>query len=76
MDDLNPDSLKTRDNCKIEKSVLSRTTDEPEWSDGIRRFQFERLGYFCVDKSSSPEAMVFNRTVTLKDSWVKEQAKA
>ena len=76
MDDLNPDSLKVLTNCKIEKSVLSPSSDEPDWGDGIRRFQFERLGYFCVDKSSSPEAMVFNRTVTLKDSWSKEQAKA
>ncbi|MEG0499598.1 MAG: hypothetical protein RR550_00570, partial [Rikenellaceae bacterium] len=35
------------------------------------KFQFERLGYFCVDKDSSAEKMVFNRTVTLKDSWAK-----
>jgi glutaminyl-tRNA synthetase len=39
------------------------------------RFQFERLGYFCLDKSSRPERLVFNRTVTLKDSWAKEQKK-
>ena len=35
-------------------------------------FQFERIGYFCVDsKDSSPEALVFNRTVTLRDTWLK-----
>ena len=39
------------------------------------RFQFERLGYFCVDKDSKPGALVFNRTVTLKDTWAREQAK-
>jgi glutaminyl-tRNA synthetase len=76
MDDLNPDSLKVLTDCKIEKSVGLPSSDEPDWGDGIRRFQFERLGYFCVDKSSKPDAMVFNRTVTLKDSWSKEQAKA
>jgi glutaminyl-tRNA synthetase len=40
------------------------------------RYQFERLGYFCVDAvDSSPEALVFNRTVTLRDTWAKiEQA--
>jgi glutaminyl-tRNA synthetase len=35
------------------------------------RFQFERLGYFCVDPDSRPGALVFNRTVTLKDAWAK-----
>jgi glutaminyl-tRNA synthetase len=39
------------------------------------RFQFERLGYFCVDLDSATAALVFNRTVTLKDQWAKEQAK-
>ena len=34
-------------------------------------FQFERLGYFCVDHTSTPAAPVFNRTVTLKDAWAK-----
>ncbi len=75
MDDLNPESLTVLTNAKLEKALLSPTTDEPDWGDGIRRFQFERLGYFCVDKASTPEQPVFNRTVTLKDSWSKEQAK-
>jgi len=35
------------------------------------RYQFERLGYFCVDPDSSGDALVFNRTVTLKDAWAK-----
>jgi glutaminyl-tRNA synthetase len=35
------------------------------------KFQFERIGYFCVDKDSTPEKIIFNRTVTLKDSWSK-----
>jgi glutaminyl-tRNA synthetase len=35
------------------------------------RFQFERLGYFCVDWDSTPDRPLFNRTVTLKDSWIK-----
>jgi glutaminyl-tRNA synthetase len=75
MDDLNPDSLTVLTHCKAERAIAFPTPDEPEWSDGIRRFQFERLGYFCLDKSSSRDAFVFNRTVTLKDSWSKEQAK-
>ncbi|MBL8761723.1 MAG: hypothetical protein JNL50_10510, partial [Phycisphaerae bacterium] len=39
------------------------------------RFQFERLGYFCVDQDSRPGAVVFNRSVTLKDAWAKEAAR-
>ena len=38
-------------------------------------FQFERVGYFCADRDSTTERMVFNRTVTLKDSWAKVAAK-
>jgi len=37
----------------------------------LDKFQFERIGYFCVDYDSIPEKLVFNRTVTLKDSWTK-----
>ena len=40
------------------------------------RYQFERLGYFCVDPDSRPGAPVFNRTVTLKDTWAKIEARA
>ncbi|TVQ79680.1 MAG: glutamine--tRNA ligase/YqeY domain fusion protein [Phycisphaeraceae bacterium] len=66
---LNPESLVTLRGCKLEPMLAERGADEPEWSDGIRRFQFERLGYFCIDADSKPGAPVFNRTVTLKDSW-------
>ena len=37
--------------------------------------QFERLGYFCVDRDSTPESRVFNRTITLRDTWARMQAK-
>jgi len=74
-DDLNPESLTTRTGCKLERSLIERTPDEPDWPDAIRRFQFERLGYFCVDPSSKPDRMVFNRAVTLKDSWAKQSGK-
>ncbi|GAB4385150.1 MAG: glutamine--tRNA ligase/YqeY domain fusion protein [Phycisphaerales bacterium] len=75
LDDLNPDSLRIVTGCKLEKALGERLPDEPDWSDGIRRFQFERLGYFCLDPDSTPDLPVFNRTATLKDSWSKEQAK-
>jgi len=42
----------------------------------LTRYQFERLGYFCVDKDATPERMVFNRTVTLKDTWAKIEKKS
>jgi glutaminyl-tRNA synthetase len=62
-EDLNPSSLDVLTRCKIEPSVA-----------GVRagtRYQFERLGYFCVDPDSTPDRLVFNRTVSLKDSWAK-----
>ena len=40
------------------------------------RFQFERVGYFCADKDSKPGSPVFNRTVTLKDTWAKIEQRA
>ena len=66
-ENLNPDSLKTLTHCYLEP-VLA--TVEPNY-----RCQFERLGYFCKDTDSTPEKPVFNRTVPLKDSWGKIQAK-
>ena len=39
------------------------------------KFQFQRIGYFCVDPDSTPEKLVFNRTIGLKDSWAKAQKK-
>jgi glutaminyl-tRNA synthetase len=62
-DYLNPDSLEVVEGCKVEPSLA----DAPSGS----RFQFLRQGYFCVDPDSTAENLVFNRTVTLKDSWAK-----
>ena len=61
--DLNPASLEVVSGCKLEPSVA----DAPAGT----RYQFERLGYFCVDRDSRPGSLVFNRTVTLKDSWAR-----
>ncbi len=60
---LNPDSLVRLTDCKVEPSLATAPTGT--------RYQFERQGYFCVDPDSAPGAPVFNRTVTLKDSWAK-----
>ena len=61
---LNPNSLETLAGCKLEPSLASAAAGD--------RFQFERMGYFCVDtKDSRPGAPVFNRTVTLRDEWAK-----
>ena len=63
-DFLNPDSKKVLDNCILEPSLASATLAD--------RFQFERQGYFCLDsKESLPGKQVYNRIVTLKDSWAK-----
>jgi len=65
LDYLNPNSLKVLNGCKLEKSLKDAKAQD--------RFQFMRLGYFCVDsKDSTPDKLVFNRTVTLKDSWSKK----
>ncbi len=65
---LNPGSLETLKGCKLEPSLLKAKAGE--------RFQFMRLGYFCVDsKDSAPERPVFNRTVTLRDAWAKIKKK-
>jgi len=66
-DNLNPDSLKIV-NAWVEPSLNN--------VDLITKYQFERLGYFCHDKDSSLAKLIFNRTVTLKDSWVKEISKS
>ncbi len=61
---LNPNSLETLTSCRVEPSL--------EGAPPGSRYQFERRGYFCVDSvDSSQEALVFNRTVTLRDSWAK-----
>ncbi|HTI37682.1 MAG TPA: glutamine--tRNA ligase/YqeY domain fusion protein [Vicinamibacterales bacterium] len=61
--DLNPESLSVIRDAKVEPSAAAATAGT--------RFQFERLGYFCVDPDSAPGRPVFNRTVTLKDSWAR-----
>ncbi len=64
LDALNPDSLSTLNNCRVEASLQQA---EPG-----SRYQFERTGYFCVDSSDSTlDKLVFNRTVTLRDTWAK-----
>ncbi|MFL6387823.1 MAG: glutamine--tRNA ligase/YqeY domain fusion protein [Terriglobales bacterium] len=64
---LNPNSLETITDAKLEPSLISAQSGA--------RYQFERLGYFCVDTESKPGSPVFNRTVALKDTWAKKQAK-
>jgi glutaminyl-tRNA synthetase len=60
---LNPNSLEVVRGCKLEPSLRSAAPGA--------RYQFERLGYFCVDLDSKPEALVFNRTAALRDTWAK-----
>jgi len=60
---LNPDSLERLTDCRFEPSLAGA---EPGY-----QVQFERIGYFCVDPDSQPGALVFNRTVTLRDTWAK-----
>jgi glutaminyl-tRNA synthetase len=60
---LNPHSLEIVKSAKVEPSLAGATVGS--------RFQFERLGYFCVDPESAPGRLVFNRTVALKDTWAK-----
>ncbi len=67
-DNFNPESLKTLTDCPVEPSLAKA---EPG-----QRYQFERIGYFCVDPDSTPEKPVFNRTVNLKDEWARIKKKA
>jgi glutaminyl-tRNA synthetase len=67
LSEINPHSLEVVADCRIEPSLASA---EPG-----TRFQFERLGYFVVDPDSKPGTQVFNRTVTLKDTWAKIAAR-
>lgn len=60
---LNPDSLVTLEHCKIEPSA--------KWAAPGTKFQFLRQGYFCVDKDSTMDALVFNRITGLRDTWAK-----
>lgn len=60
---LNPDSLKILKNCKLEPSLKNAKP--------LDKFQFQRVGYFCVDPDSTESYLIFNRTVQLKDTWSK-----
>ncbi len=68
LDNLNPNSLEVIAGAKLEPSLAQATLDE--------RFQFERVGYFCLDPDSRPGRLVFNRTLPLKDTWTKIEKKA
>jgi glutaminyl-tRNA synthetase len=63
LDNLNPASLEVLQGCLAEPSLASAT--------GLARYQFERLGYFCLDPDSRPGSLVFNRTVSLRDTWAR-----
>jgi glutaminyl-tRNA synthetase len=65
--DINPDSLKVIKNAYAEADLKNANAGD--------KFQFIRLGYFCADKDSTKDLLIFNRTVTLKDSWAKESKK-
>ena len=64
---LNPDSLRVLTACKVEPSVAAALPGS--------RYQFERIGYFCVDPDATPGHPVFNRTVSLKDTWARSKAR-
>jgi glutaminyl-tRNA synthetase len=68
LDNLNPNSLEILTSAKLEPSLASAKLED--------RFQFERVGYFCLDPDSSAGKLVFNRTLALKDSWAKIEKKA
>jgi glutaminyl-tRNA synthetase len=63
LDNVNPNSLEILQDCRAEPSLASAAVGS--------RFQFERLGYFCADPDSRPGALIFNRTVSLRDAWAK-----
>jgi glutaminyl-tRNA synthetase len=60
---INPDSLEVLSSCKVEPGVKNLKSGD--------RFQFERLGYFCIDSDTNDDKLVINRTVTLRDTWAK-----
>jgi glutaminyl-tRNA synthetase len=64
---LNPQSLEVLHGCKLEANLASAVSGE--------LYQFERMGYFCVDADARPDRLRFNRTLTLKDSWAKLEKK-
>ena len=68
LDNLNPNSLEIIADAKLEPSLAEAKPED--------RYQFERVGYFCVDPESNPGKLVFNRTLALKDTWAKIERKA
>jgi glutaminyl-tRNA synthetase len=68
LDYLNPDSLKVLTHCKVEPGLVNAARGD--------HFQFERKGFFCVDLDSTPDHLVFNQTVPLRDSWAKIEKKS
>ena len=68
LDNLNPNSLEILTTAKLEPSLANAKVEE--------HFQFERVGYFCLDPDSTPGNLVFNRTLPLKDAWAKIEKKA
>jgi glutaminyl-tRNA synthetase len=68
LDNLNPNSLELITDARLEPSLANAKVGEP--------FQFERVGYFCLDPDSTPGKLVFNRTLALKDTWAKIEKKA
>jgi glutaminyl-tRNA synthetase len=67
LSEMNPASLEVITGCKVEPSLEGAPLET--------RYQFERLGYFVVDRDSTPDRLVFNRTVTLRDQWAKIEKK-
>ena len=67
-DNLNPNSLEVLAGAKLEPSLANAKLED--------RYQFERVGYFCLDPDSTPDKLVFNRTLALKDTWAKIEKKA
>jgi len=63
IDYINPDSMQVIEGAKVEPSLKGAAVGD--------RFQFERVGYFCVDPDSTGENLVFNRIISLRDSWSK-----
>jgi glutaminyl-tRNA synthetase len=68
LDNLNPNSLEIIEGAKLEPSLAKAKLED--------RFQFERVGYFCLDPDSREDKLVFNRTLPLKDSWAKIEKKS
>ena len=68
LDDLDPQSMTVLEECRVEPALASLSLGET--------VQFERLGYFCLDAESRPGSPVFNRTVSLRDTWARMQAKS